>query len=393
MMKRTILLPLSLLSCLLSVAHPCGAETDFDIRNKEGLGRNPAGLRLLLHTTDGRSTFHLFETIPIEMEFSSSRSSAYSIELDEVMNSAGQANQFEVSPKDSVLLPFPAFGSRVSVCCDSNKRYLSSQPTTLKRELTDYLRFERAGTYSVFLVTRRVFRRLGKPNDFNPSELSLTSNVLTLTILPDDPVWDSQTLAEALRKLNDPHIRADYAAALHRAKKLEHETEQDFAMANRVSQTEFVCAQKALNALDTEEAIRERVKLMQMESKSDLEMSRMYGTGSSLSQPLLESTTRADLVVAALKEQAEQSGFGVDYDYFHWWLRFLLQRDDPEVFRPFDDDVEHQKRIHDYNLFNIQAQQELLAFLETLRANKTGDAAEITALTIKVARSLTSRSQ
>ena len=392
-MKRTILLPLSLLSCLLSVAHPCGAETDFDIRNKEGLGRNPAGLRLLLHTTDGRSTFHLFETIPIEMEFSSSRSSAYSIELDEVMNSAGQANQFEVSPEDSVLLPFSAFGSRAFVCCDSNKRYLSSQPTTLKRELTDYLRFERAGTYSVFLVTRRVFRRLGKPNDFNPSELSLTSNVLTLTILPDDPVWDSHTLAEALRKLNDPHIRADYAAALRRAKKLEHETEQDFAMANRVSQTEFVCAQKALNALDTEEAIRERVKLMQMESKSDLEMSRMYGTGSSLSQPLLESTTRADLVVAALKEQAEQSGFGVDYDYFHWWLRFLLQRDDPEVFRPFDDDVEHQKRIHDYNLFNIQAQQELLAFLETLRANKTGDAAEITALTIKVARSLTSRSQ
>lgn len=356
----------------------------------EGLSRNPAGLRLLLRTKGGKSTFHLFETIPVELEFSSSRSSAYSIELDERMNFAGQANKFEVSPADTVFLS--AIGSHSAICCDSRRRYLSPRPTTLRRELTDYLRFEQAGTYSVFLVTKRVFRGLGRRNGFNPSELNLTSNVLTLTILPDDPEWDSQKLTEVLQKLNDPHIRAEYDVAVGHANKL-IETEKYFAIANVVTQTEFVRAQKALNALDTEDAIKERVRLMQMESKSDLEMSRKFGTGTYLPQPLLESTTRADLVVAAMKDRAEQPDFGVDYDYVQWWVRFLVQRDHAELFRPLANELGYEKAGHDYMLLNFKAQRELIAKLETLRAAKTSDAAEITGQTIKVIQSFTGQSR
>lgn len=392
-MSRSLLVPLTLLSGLLSVVHPCGAQSDFDIHNKEGLSRNPAGLKLLLRTKDGRLTFHLFETIPIELDFSSMRSSAYSIEMDEAMNFAGQANTFEVFPADTVLLPHSQIGNQSATCCALNRRYLSSQPTTLSRELTDYLRFERAGRYSVFLVTGRVFRGLGNRTDFNRSKLSLTSNVVTLTILPDDPEWDSQKLAEAVRKLNDPHVRANYAAALGHANKLGGETAKDFAMANRVSQTEFVLAQKALNALDTKEAIRERIRLMRMESKPDLEMSRKFGGGFVLPQPLLESTTRAGIVVAAMKEQAEQPDFGVDYDYVHWWVKFLVQRDHPELFRPLANEIERGKTIQVYMAHDIQSQRELVAYLDALRATKTLDAAEVTGLTISIVKSFTSLSK
>jgi hypothetical protein len=49
-MMRAAPLPLCFVVCLLSAVHLCSAQTDFDIRNKEGLSRNPAGLTLLLKT-------------------------------------------------------------------------------------------------------------------------------------------------------------------------------------------------------------------------------------------------------------------------------------------------------------------------------------------------------
>src|ERR1700731_5036347 len=103
-MRLAGLRPLFVLGCLLSVAYPTRAQTDFDNGNIQGLRRNPAGLKLELRTKDGRLTFHLFETIPVELEFSSSRPSTYSIELDESMNFAGWTHKFEVEPQEAVLL-------------------------------------------------------------------------------------------------------------------------------------------------------------------------------------------------------------------------------------------------------------------------------------------------
>src|SRR6266849_2718611 len=147
-----------LLGCLLCLSYPGAAQTEFDGKNKKGLESNPPGVNLALRTTDGRSEFHLYETIPIELSFSSSHPLAYSIELDEVMNSAGQANWFEVFPADTVFLPSPVTATGGVMCCEINRRYLSTRPTTLRRGLTDYLRFEKPGTYSVYFWTRRVFK-------------------------------------------------------------------------------------------------------------------------------------------------------------------------------------------------------------------------------------------
>jgi hypothetical protein len=71
-----------------------------------------------LRTTDGKLTFHLFETIPIELVSQSSISSRYSIELDEAMNFAGQSNWFEVFPFQTVFLPSPMVAG--VVCCATN---------------------------------------------------------------------------------------------------------------------------------------------------------------------------------------------------------------------------------------------------------------------------------
>jgi hypothetical protein len=360
------------------------AQAEFELRNQEGLSLNPAGVRLVLRTEDARSTFHLYQTIPIEVEFSSSTPSAYSIELDEIMNFAGSANRLEVSPIDTVFLTASPTATAGAVCCASNKRYLTRQPLALKRELTDYLRFEKPGTYSIFFVTNRVFRNLGKHNDFEPSKLTLTSSILTLTILPDDPDWDSQQLAVTLQKLHDPRVKANYLAGVRRARQYQQETEQNFAMANLIPQSQFVLAQKSLNALDTSEAIQERVAMMQMESKSDLKMARDYLTGSILDQPLLASTTRPDLLEAALRSRAAEPNFGVDYDYVLWWIKFMIQRDHPELFRPSSSETERKNKAAEYAAWSDRTELDLLAKLELLVQAKNGDPHEVTALTIKL---------
>jgi hypothetical protein len=385
-MRRITLLPLCLLGCLLSVAHPCGAQTDFDIGNKEGLSRNPAGVRLLLRTTDGRLTFHLFETIPVELNFSSSRPSTYSIELDESMNFAGWTHTFEVEPEKTVLLTLLERGLRGVICCDSDRRSLSHHPTVLKRELTDYLRFEKAGTYRLYLTTRRVFKGERKYDDFSASKILLTSNILTLTILPDDPEWDAQRLAETLRKLHDPHVKANYDALKHAIDSIGSSSRKFVAEANRLNQTELVQAQKALNALDTPEAIRERMNLMNIMPKEETSSEGDFVGGIELWQPLLASSMRPDLVIAAMEARAEDPDFGVDYDYVVWWARYIVARDHVELFRPFLDETDHHKRLHPSLESEVAAKRDIVLRLELLLALKKGGAKDITAVTIKTVK-------
>jgi hypothetical protein len=385
-MRRSALLALCFLAWVPSAIRPRDAQTDLDIRNKEGLSRNPAGLKLLLKTKDDRQTFHLFETIPIELQFSSSRLATYSIELDEAMNFAGWTHKFEVEPADAVLLTQLEWSSHGVVCWDSNRRYLSEQPTVFKRELTDYLRFEKAGTYRLFFTTRRAFRGPGKYSDFAASEMLLTSNVLTLTILPDDPEWDAQRFTATLQTLDDPHVRANYRDLEAKIKKMEPLTVRYSAFANRLDQTEFAQAQKALNALDTLEGIRERVEDMEMVSKGDVASEREFGGGDLLYQPLLASTTRPDLVVAAMEARAEDPAFGVDYDYVDWWARHIVLRDHIGLFRFPLDDAEQQKRFHSFLQDEIAVKQDIVLRLESLLASKQGVAKDVTKLTVKTVK-------
>jgi hypothetical protein len=370
---------IGLLLLLATIGLSC-RRTPFEISNTKGLKDNPPGVKFVLRTQDGRSKFHLYETIPIELAFSSEELAAYSIELDEAMNFAGSASRSLVSSTDSVFRSLPL---GVIVCCDSKKRYLSPRELVLKRELTDDLRFEKPGKYSVFLVTHRIFPQMGKKNDFKASELTVTSSMLTLDILPDDPQWDARQLSSNLRALQDPEVNARYRAALDHANTRNDPIDKYFELANVVAQTELVTAQKSLNALDSDEAIEERVKLMETEPEKDVAEDARSGGARGFPQPLLVSTTRAATVEAALRKRAEEPGFGIDYDYFQYWARFMAQRDHPEVFRPSNDETEARNRAGSYFFFFSKAGLELLVTLESLVQSKKGEGKEITAITIK----------
>lgn len=378
-----------LVLALAAVVVPCNAQTEFEIRNQMGRRANPSGLKLELRTSSGRSTFHLYETIPIEWVFSNAGPSLYAIELDEEFNVGGQTNKFEVSDTDSIIAARPQFGNYSFACCNSHKRHLSVQGTTLRRELTDFLRFENAGTYSVYLVTNRVFTSPGKQSYYRGSDLTLTSNILTVTILPDYPDWDSSQLSTALRELRDPQVNANYLTAVKHARNLPRETDQSVAMLNAVQQADLVKAQKALNALDTDEAIRRRVEMMGLATKEDLKFGERFTTESTIAQPQLASTTRSEFLEATMRQRASRPSFGVDYDFTYWWSRFLVQRKHPEVLRFLTDGAERQTNAKNYGVYYREAELEILALLESIVQDKQAEAQTNTILTIKILKSFT----
>lgn len=363
-------------SCLLSCQRK--PLTSFERQNREARWQNPAGLKFELRTSDSRTTYHLFEPIPLDLAFSSSAVATYSIELDDEMNTASLSDKFLADPVDSLSSTIPSW-LRAFVCCGSNPQYLSSGPTVLQEDLTDIFRFEKPGRYEIYATTQRIFR--GKDasmeEDYGPSKFTVTSNILALTILPDDPKWDSHQLADALRILRDPRAQADYAKAQKEALDANPEVPAfDATALHEVYQTKFAQAQRALNTIDSPAAIQERVSLMNLVPAKD----RQHNT--SLFQPLLRSSTRPDLIVSAMESRADDPSFGVDLAFSYYWTEYTIRRDHPDLFRLSSDEIDPGKKRQAFQLSWTASQKYEIQFLERALKSKKGEARSTTTSTI-----------
>ena len=64
------------------------------------------GIRKILRLSGSKATksvYHFYENTPVDVSFSGPRFAAYSIELDEYMNFAGQSDNFQVDHPESVF--------------------------------------------------------------------------------------------------------------------------------------------------------------------------------------------------------------------------------------------------------------------------------------------------
>jgi hypothetical protein len=334
------------------------APNEFEQRNQLGVKKNPSDLKFEIRTQDGGDTYHLYETIPVEMVFSSSRPATYSIEMNEAMNRGAQRYRFEVDQVDAVVVYDTHYRTGI-VCCQYDSLNLSSKPIILRKELTDFLRFEKAGTYNIFATTERVFRTHGIPKASQPPApgqemstptLTLTSNLLTLTIQPDDPVWDNNRLTGALRALHDQQALKDYKKA-----------------AGGATTPRFRALQE-LSVLDTVEAIRERVAISSLAEDNSI---------------VLASTTRPDLMLAALEDRAMNPSVALGATFEDAWTKFKVQRDCPEVFRRSQRDIDTVNRNDNYSACRTEAYRKLIPFLQSTLPLKTGAARESTARAIE----------
>src|SRR5262249_25472325 len=128
------------------------------------------------------------------------------------------------------------------------------------------------------------------------------SNVLTLTILPDDPSWDDRELDSVLRELNRATESGDNNAqtsALHR-----------------------------LAMLDTPRAMDERIARIPV-----LPFDRAReGECAPLPRILFESSTRPALLVNTFATKAQAPDFGVQCNFAEAWISALVRRNRPDLF-------------------------------------------------------------
>jgi hypothetical protein len=355
---------------------------------------NPADLKVELRTLGHQTSFHLYETIPLEISYSSSQPKSYEIELNETMNPGGQTDWLDAQPPDGVIRTGKMWSTITFACCANYRAVLSSKPLVIHLELTDLIRIGKPGEYSLYLTTRRVsqLRPRAPESNYRPSDFVAISNLLTLTILPDDPEWDAKRLDEILTQLHDARV-----IAAHKSKEKQiigngASAYTDFARAKSLSQDEYVRAQKALNALDTPDAIRERVKRIVPQSISDFRIDTRLGLHDIRSEPRLMSSTRPDLVAAALAARAEEPDFPVDYSYATQWVRFLVQRDHPEIFNMIAWGADQQSDWRAFNSYAaLEAGAEIARELKNGLAAKSRIAKEVTADTVRALEGDTAR--
>jgi hypothetical protein len=317
---------------------------EFERKHEESLSRNPTALVLTLTTADNRTAYHRFELIPVRLIFTTSKPGEYKVELAKGMNVAAVNDKFMVSPAQTVFWVSPVNGNRGIVCCDTRRPYLGSSPITASDELTFHIRFTQPGAYEVYVISHRVFLASDKPTSgrekyHEPSKMPVTSSLLHLTILADDPQWEASELSRLLQTRNSPTATPEQIAD----------------------------AARAMWVFDTEAGIR----------------ARFAETTPQGAVPNFTYTIRPDLAVRGLENLAQRPDWPVDLNQASEITSLEVRRDHPELLMGLGDDPEGGKQQSMlYEKYREEAQSRLIAELRKTLPHKLPKARKVTLETI-----------
>src|SRR5258705_2898297 len=150
----------------------------------------------------GQRTFHIGETIPLQLAFSSSVKDCYQVNMAHYDRS-GRMNyeRFSVSPAEGAVDPLPTYTGSMGGL--TNFKYLTSEPWMIKLNLNEWVRFTQPGEYRIVVSSGRVGVR-DPSNTFGTSSVIAHSNEVTLKIISADAAWQKQVLREAVAAMNAP---------------------------------------------------------------------------------------------------------------------------------------------------------------------------------------------
>src|SRR5882672_9444532 len=134
--------------------------------------------------------FHIGETIPLQLDFSSIVKDRYQINMAQY-DRGGRMDyeHFTISPTQGAVDPLltrnwgggglTSFG------------YLSSKPLTIKLNLNEWVCFTKPGEYQLIVSSNRVaVRDQSSPSGASP--VAARSNEITLKIVAADPAWQER---------------------------------------------------------------------------------------------------------------------------------------------------------------------------------------------------------
>ncbi len=167
-----------------------------------------------------RREFHIGETIPLQLSFSSAVKSHYQINVAQY-DRIGRMNyeQFVVTPAQGVVDPLPdRTGSMGGL---TSYTFLSPEPWTIKLNLNEWVRFTQPGEYRLNITSDRVSVR-DPASQFGVSYVKARANEITLKIVAADPVWQKRVFDDAVKSLDmpapaKPELMEQYATARRQA--------------------------------------------------------------------------------------------------------------------------------------------------------------------------------
>jgi hypothetical protein len=162
---------------------------------------SPSDLQLTISTSNNQLSFRIGEVIPIDLAFTSSSHNKYQLDMASYDRS-GRLNEdgFVVDPSTGWDDPLQLYFRSYKVFMAGGLRgsqVLSAQPTRIHVELNEWIRFKTAGQYRITVISGRV-SEIGSSLFSGPR---VSSNSLSLTIVPATKEWQESALRAALRAL------------------------------------------------------------------------------------------------------------------------------------------------------------------------------------------------
>lgn len=182
----------------------------FAASQKQAAGQNPPGVSFVVRTKGGQTRFRQGELIRLELAFSSSLPDTYHLDSATYDRSGRlEIDAFHLDPQDGASDPLRDYFDFRSWTMGGGLRgnpKLEAKPYVVTADLNEWYRFDRPGSYRLYVTSGRVGRgRLG-----GGGEITVASNLIEFEVVPAEAAWAKQTLAQAVGVLDS---RTDHHAA------------------------------------------------------------------------------------------------------------------------------------------------------------------------------------
>jgi hypothetical protein len=166
---------------------------------------SPPSVTLTVQMAGGRHQFRPGEIIPIELEFDSRVPKRFAVD-GATYDRSGRLtiDEFLIEPNDAVTDPLLDYFASSGGFIGGGLRtigVLGEKPFTVQLYLNAWFRFEKPGTYTLSVRSRRVSDDT-KAITPEQSVVPVESNIVSFEILPRDLSWEASELTGALQSLN-----------------------------------------------------------------------------------------------------------------------------------------------------------------------------------------------
>ncbi len=167
-----------------------------------------ASPRLQVRTPEGQTLYRIGERIPLKLSFTGPENKRFEINMASYDRSGRMAyEEFNVAPAAGWADPLHVyFGSSSGFIGGGLTGFesLSAKPTVINLNLNEWVRFDRSGTYTLVVVSRRVSDvSTGKGSRFGAPSLSITSNPIQLRVIPATKAWERAKLLSIMKELEE----------------------------------------------------------------------------------------------------------------------------------------------------------------------------------------------